>query len=514
MASFYEFNIAQTGLFAAQTGLSVTSNNIVNAGTKGYSRQVLSQQATEPFAFSPVGMMGSGVMTTSIDRVRDSFLDQKLWNQNDVLGEYKVKNEQTALIESMFGEKVDSSQFGNAFDELFNSIDDFAKMPSETDRAIMVQQAMSNFATYYNRNATTLTEYQYDLNLEIESTVKKINSLLESVVSLNGEISKLEMNDGPIANELRDQRELALDELSQLVNIETEETEKVNEYGGIEKEFSVKINGKIAIDHDFITTLELEVREEPLNEGDAAGLYDINWSSGATFYINNNNLSGELKGLVDMRDGTGTNNYGASDYQGIPYIREQLDEFVRVFSENMNDLYNTDEAGGKLNPPQYLFSFKDQAGNPQDLGNPPDYSKITATNFSISKEILENPKNFRTNYEQTGSDKPNESKNDLLMDLLAQKDNKDMFEAGAPADYMISVFTQLGISAQEAQMHQSTQSKVTQAIENQRLSVSQVSLNEEFLNLTKYNQAYQASAKLMSVIDEVYETTINKLGAW
>ncbi|OON96112.1 MAG: flagellar hook-associated protein FlgK [Candidatus Epulonipiscium fishelsonii] len=513
MSSFFEFNIAQTGLFAAQTGLSVTSNNIVNAGTKGYSRQLLNQQAATPFS-TAVGMMGSGVQTTTIERVRDSFLDKKIWNQNDTLGEYKVKNEQTALIEGMFGEKVNSSPFVKSFDELFNSISDFATMPSETDRAIAIQQAMSNFTTYYNRNSDTLKDYQNDLNGEVAVTVSQINSLLERVVSLNKAISQQEMNDGPAANDLRDQRELALDDLSKLVNIEAYETEKVTEYGTIEKEFTVKINGQTAIDHDFINKLSLEVRENPLNEGDLEGLYDINWSNGSKFYINSPGLSGELKGLIDMRDGTGTNSYGASDYQGIPYIKEQLDEFVRTFAKNMNDIYNKDSAGGQLEPPQYLFSFKDAVGNPQDLGNPPDYSKITASNFSISQEILEDPKNFRTNYEHIGSDNPNESGNDLLMDLLAQKDNKDMFEAGAPADYMISVFTQLGISSKEAQMHHATQTNVTNSIENQRLSVSQVSLNEEFLNLTKYNQAYQASAKLMSVIDEVYETTINKLGAW
>lgn len=514
MSSFYEFNIAQSGLFAAQTGLAVTSNNIVNAGTLGYSRQILSQQAADPFAFAPVGMMGSGVLTTTVDRVRDSFLDQKIWNQNDVLGEYKVKNEQTALIEAMFGEKLDSSQFGDTFNELFNAINDFSNIPSDTDRAIVVQQAMMNFSTYYNRNATTLTDYQTDLNFEVESTVDQINSLLERIVSLNTEISQREMHDGPMANELRDQRELALDSLSKLVNIEAQETVTTNKYGNKDKEFSVKINGQIAIDHEFIMKLEVEIREDPLNEGDAKGLFDINWASGAPFYLNSPTLSGELKGLIDMRDGAGTNNHGASQYQGIPYIREQLDDFVRTFAKTMNDIYNTDSTGGPLDPPQYLFSFKDDVNIPQDLGNPPDYSKINATNFSISPEIFENPQNFRTNYDHVGNDNPNEAGSDLLMDLLAQKDNKDMFEAGAPVDYMISVFTQLGISAKEAQMHHSTQTNVTKAIENQRLSVSQVSLNEEFLNLTKYNQAYQASAKLMSIIDEIYETTINKLGAW
>lgn len=117
-SAFFEYNIAMSGLFAAQRGLAVTSNNINNAATPGYSRQVLGQQASKALPGFGRGMHGTGVETTSINRVRDSYIDVKLWNQNPKLGEYKVKTEQSALIESVFGEPSEAG-FTKIFDNFF-----------------------------------------------------------------------------------------------------------------------------------------------------------------------------------------------------------------------------------------------------------------------------------------------------------------------------------------------------------------------------------------------------------
>ena len=139
------------------------------------------------------------------------------------------------------------------------------------------------------------------------------------------------------------------------------------------------------------------------------------------------------------------------------------------------------------------------------IGN--NYSALTAANFSISKEVFDGIGNLRTTY-----DKNTPSDTRFLLELLGQKDNKEMFKEGDPKDYMIAIFSELGINAKEAQMYQSTQESVTNTITNQRLAVSQVDQTEEFTLLIKYQQAYQAAAKIMNTIDGIYETTIFKLG--
>jgi flagellar hook-associated protein 1 FlgK len=139
---------------------------------------------------------------------------------------------------------------------------------------------------------------------------------------------------------------------------------------------------------------------------------------------------------------------------------------------------------------------------------------MTAGNFSISWDIFDDAANIRTNYEHypESNTNPNKNNNDLLLALSAQKDNKKMYKEGDPKDYMTSIFSELGINTQEANMYLKTQTSITNNIENQRLAVSQVDTNEEFSNLIKYQQAYQAAAKLINTIDDIYQTTIFRLG--
>ncbi len=510
MSSFAELNIGMTGLFAAQQGLAVTSNNITNASTAGYSRQVLIQQASTPLSGGSVGMIGTGVITTGVERVRNSFLDQKIWTQSPTLGEYTVKTQQNSLIEGLFNEPSEDG-FTSIITNMFNAFDSLSTNPTENANAYMVQQTMITFTDYFNYMSSSLTSYQQDLNFELKSVVDEINLLSERIQSLNEQIFTQELS-GNTANYLRDQRDLCIDALSQLANIEVSEYNVTNSLGNTFQKLSITLDGNTLVDHDYVRTLAVEVRDEPLNEGDVPGLYNVVWSDGLSFDMYSNSLSGELKGIIDMRDGAGS----SSDctYNGIPYYRERLDSFVQTLAENLNEIYNRDANGDQLDPPQYLFSYTDEFGN--IVTDNIDYSQMTALNFTISQQLLDDATNIRTNFEHDpiNGENPSPANNDLLRELFAQMSNEDMFEQGNPVSYMISVFTQLAINTSESEMYYNTQTNVISTIETQRMSVSQVDTSEEFMNLIKYNQAYQAAAKIMSTMDGIYDITINRLGNW
>lgn len=510
--AFFEFNIAVSGLFASQRGLSVTSNNITNTNTKGYSRQILEQKASMPMSGMGVGMLGTGVDTTGVKRVRESYLDLKLWSQNHTLGEYRIKTEQSAMVESVFGEPSEDG-FTKVFNDMFNAIDDLSKAPKEPERKIVMAEKMSSFTKYFNNIALSLENTRKDLNFELKSKVDEINLLGTRIQSLNKQIYEAEIY-GDDANSLRDERELCVDRLSELINVEAKEYEVTEPDGRVTKRFEVKANGQTLVNHKDIRTLDVEVR--------ADGMYDVIWTDKLKFDMGDSNLSGELKGVIDMRDGAGTGPSSSVKYNGIPHYINRLDEFARTFAKTMNETYNKDKDGNQITPPYYLFTYNPGGvtGTPEaGLGTPPDYTLITAANFSISKEIFEDSNSIRANYEHLPNVtdpslgiNPNPSNNDLLLDLLHQKDNADMFKQGDPKDYMVSIFGELGINTQEAQMYHRTQTNVTKTIKLQRLSVSEVSPNEEFTNLVRYQQAYQASAKIINTIDGIYETTIFRLG--
>lgn len=527
-SSFFELNIAMSGLFAAQQGLSVTSNNISNAATPGYSRQVLSQKASAALSGQGVGMVGTGVMTTSINRIRDSYLDRKMWGQNDKLGEYSVKTDQNALIEGVFGEPSDAG-FTKVFDDLFNAIDDLSKLPTETERKQVLRQTLISFTNYYNTISQSLQKHQGDLNFELKAKVDEINMLTSRIQSLNKQIYQAEIH-GENANSLRDDRDLIVDRLSQIINIEAKEVQVTGSDGKVHSEFVVTANGQTLVDHFNVRTLDVKVRENKSNPEDIDGLYDVVWQDGLPFNMGDSKLSGELKGIIDMRDGRGYSSFDVNgnpvdpkvNYKGIPYYLHRMDTMVRGFAKAMNDIHNQDANGNPLNPPHYLFevpTLKDAAGNDvidPVTGNPVlDYSQLTAANFKVSNAVLESANNIRTNFEEIpGVDNPNPSSNDLLFALLAQKDNKNMFVDGDPKDFMITMFSELGINSKEAQMYQKSQKNIIDTIEVQRLAVSQVDTNEEFIHLVKYNQAYQAAAKIITTMDEIYDLTISRMGSW
>ena len=569
--AFFELNIAMSGLFAAQRGLQVTSNNISNANTTGYSRQVLSQKASTPLSGIGVGMTGTGVSTTGINRVRDSYIDRKLWSQNPKLGEYNIKVTQNSIVESAFGEPSDTG-FTAVLNDLFTGMSNLSTEPSSDANKVALKEQMVSFTKYYNNITSTLEKYQQDLNFDLKNTINEVNNLTTRIQSLNEQIMNAEIY-GDEASSFRDERDNCIDRLSEIIDIEVQETEYEVEGNTISK-LTIKAAGQTLVDHLNSNTLQIEVRDTKLNAEDAKGLYDIVWSNGTRFDMTDANMSGELKGIIDMRDGCGTGE--ANSYSGIPYYIKRLDNYVGQFAKTMNEEYSktsegyiqindytvngktatllekdssgnmnfydedknligivkknaagemilTDQDGKDVGLSSdevselangystvyalFTYTTSDTSGKPIEAGELTDYTKMTSTNFSISKELLDDPASMRTLYDES-----NPSDTSFMLNLLSQKNNKDMFKEGDPKDYMVAIFSELGINAKEAEMYQSTQTSVVQNLTNQRLSVSQVDITEEFTYLIQYQQAYQAAAKVMNTIDGIYETTLFKLG--
>ena len=358
--SFFELSIGTYGLFAAQQGLSTTANNITNTNTPGYSRQVVTQRAGKALPGVGTGMVGTGVNITGIERIRNSYLDTKIWNQKPSLGEHRIKSEQLSLVEGVFGEPSDVG-FTTIFDDLFNSLDNLSKIPDEGERRVSLMQNMKSFTQYFKGASSRLEKYQRDLNFEVKNKVDEINMISRRLESLNKQIYQAEIHGGGTANGLRDERELQIDRLSELINLETQEYNVATGEGKTELRYAVKVNGQHLVDHFSSRELDVKVREKPNNPEDVEDLYDIVWKDGLAFKGNDPNLSGELKGAIDMRDG----NANASDldkgqepyaYRGIPYYIERLDGFVQQFAMKLNQVYSegVNEAGEKGS---FLFGF-------------------------------------------------------------------------------------------------------------------------------------------------------------
>lgn len=522
-SAFFEFNVATSALFTAKNGLSVTSNNIANSATKGYSRQVALQRASEPLpGVCGKGMVGTGSEVYGVGQIRDFYLDKKYWEQNATLGEYDMKNDQLELIETVFSE-LSSMGVNSTVNSFFNSVSSLTFSSGDTTYRTNVVNLASIFVDNINSYAVSLQNQQRDLNDEVNALVKKINSIGDQVVALNKQIFSYEL-DGSHANDLRDQRALLLDELSKYVNTEVKIVD--TEYG---EKLSVLINGQSLVNHFDNSKLECVAREpdEKLDDNDAEGLYDIKWSSGNNF--STKGLSGELKGLLDIRDGNvitadnpgETLKDGVQNYKGIPYYVDRLNILVRTISRVFNEgktldgedikgidghINGYDADGNKGN---LFFTYRDAETGKTVEDTELDYSKIDAFNFSLSDLLTADTSKLAAS---TSPETGEKSNNEIILQFTSIRNNGSIFKEGNVFDFINGTSSDLAIDRKQAENFDDFYTEMTESTNNQRISVSGVSLNEELTNMIKFQQLYVASAKLMQSISKIYDTTINGLG--
>lgn len=372
-SQFFGLSIASSGIRAANAALNTTANNIANTHTDGYSRQQVTQEAADALRlFTTYGCAGAGVDTVAIERVRDEFYDMRFRNNNSTLGEYDIKKYYADTIQQYLDDDGDTG-FATIFDTFMSSLQSVTTSASVRDAKAAFIASAQKLAEYFNTTAGNLQALQKDVNEEIKLRVERINSLTSEIATMNKQINVVEMT-GTRANQLRDKRDLLLDELSEIVDIKTEEYPVTDPYdperetGGTR--FIVRIAGNQPIvDGGDYHKLECRSRadNEKVNQTDADGLYDIYWDNGNDFNLNNASMGGALKGLVALRDG---NNNKA--FQGIVQTvrKGQLGTEVTIkasrdFLSNMNKCTLSD-TGGSIVIGNTLYYYQDWEYNEND----------------------------------------------------------------------------------------------------------------------------------------------------
>lgn len=527
--SFFEYNVAASGLTVARAGLEVTANNIANAETPGYSKQYTEQRTTRPLSYSNgKGMIGTGAEVYGVGQMRNIYLDKKYWSEKSVLGEYQMKSEQLALTEGIFNELSDTG-IKSSFDNFFQKLQDLTTTAGDTTYRTNVIQIGETLTKLVNNTYESLKKQQSDLNSEVKSEITIINSIGQQIRSLNETIKKYEFT-GSKANDLRDERALLIDKLSAYVNVEVQETETNADYeAGLypapedraksSKNFVVFINGCEFVKNDSVNPLKVVERTTLANDTDVPGLYDVYFEkTNQKFDLTSPSLKGELKGLIDVRDGNNGDNNLTTNYKGVPYYMNKLNEMIRVFAKAINEGKDKDgkaipdvtghvDGYDKYEESGNLFFTYDKTISKNPTGGL-DYSKITCENFQINSDLIKDP-NLLAASKQINSD---ESDNNVILSFLKVSSYGSLFKEGKLEDFVVGLSGNLGINKKQADNFKNNYTDVTTSIDNQRKAVSGVDLNEETINMIKYNQLYQASAKLMNIIDGIYDTCINRLG--
>lgn len=319
-STFFGLNIGYTGLISASASLNTTGHNIANVETEGYSRQQTVQQAAKAIRTNQTyGMAGAGVDTISIDQMRNAYYDLKFWDNNANLGMYSIKQQYSTEIELYFTDKDNVQGFNVIFSDMFDSLDEVYKSSGDDTVKSEYLSRCQTLTEYFNSMYSNLQELQADANDEIQNKVNEINAIASEIATLNKQINTIEVS-GTKANELRDKRSLLVDRLSLIVDVEVQEipiyTTEGKQSDGSDPEESgiyryiVNVGGgqNLVNSYDYSTIL-CKARDYKANQSDADGLYDLYWSSdginsnGIEFNLYGGNLGGELKGLIEVRDG-------------------------------------------------------------------------------------------------------------------------------------------------------------------------------------------------------------------
>jgi flagellar hook-associated protein 1 len=559
--------IATKALLAQQLGVEVTGHNIANVNTTGYSRQKVNL-VTGVAVPSSWGALGTGVEVQGIERAFDPFVTARLNAKNSLLSEYQTRSAALEQVAAYFNE-TQSGGLNDLFSQFFASLNDLADNPSGGgERQALLQKAVS-LCDAFNSRADQLVQERMSLLQEIGPTIEEINDHAARIAELTREIVETEAN-GQAANDLRDQQQLELSKLSQLIGVST--------YTAGDGTLSVSLpNGLPLVQGVLSWDLTYQV-----NPSDTV---DLIWQGpgGTTETIPTSILTGgSLTALLQMRD------------EVIPKYQQELDQLAHDFILAMNQqhsqgvgltLFAETKGTYEVNDPLAPVSaaglpFGDQIvagslnisidrnGEPLDFGtiaidpslslndivvsinthpvlggyltasiedntlkivvnSPSDtfgfagddsnilvalgintfFTGSKAYTLDVNAWVLENPNLVAAGQiDANGDHAVGDNRNALA---LAALEETPVGPGGLTfADAYQRLVMSLGLEAQESRGQETFYQGLTDQLTAMRDAVSGVSLDEEMTNLVKFQRAYQAAARLVTVADELYQTLL------
>lgn len=266
---FSTFNIAKRGMNVQQKSIDVTSHNIANSNTVGYSRQRAKIETSRPFGGTSMGssvqagQLGTGAQIQAIERVRDNFLDYQVRGESAVLGKYDIRNNFLYEVESVFNEPSETG-ISTLMGKFFDSFQELSKQPNSSNARTVVAQQTAALTDALNATYTKLESLQVNAQDMLKSSVTEVNSILEQLDRVNQEIISVTVS-GNTPNDLMDKRDLLLDQLSYKFGIQVDKREfngidlKPTETGSMKAPLLVNSspNGDVAR-FSYVTDVELD----------------------------------------------------------------------------------------------------------------------------------------------------------------------------------------------------------------------------------------------------------------
>ncbi|MCB1183269.1 flagellar hook-associated protein FlgK [bacterium] len=443
-----------SALFAAQAGLATTGHNISNANTPGYSRQEVLFAARKP-SILPYGAIGRGVEIEGIRRIQDDFLLNNLRIQQSRLESYSQTDTALYEIEAILG-SVDNDHLGNALTNFFNAWNSLSQPPINPNLKQNVVATGISLVNDFHAINDSLEDLEGQIEVSIQAEIENLNRMLREVANMNEQIMGAETNGEP-ANDLRDQRDLLITEISKIAEVSILEREDGSK--------DVILAGRTMVTRDRVSEFTSTYRQGE------NGNYEMVIVTEGT--LRDVNLSpGRLQGLLESRD------------VQVRGVREKLDAVAAKMIQEVNSLHTQ---GRTLSSSGLVFFTGDSMHTIEVNTAIALDSTLVATgrtdeigDNTIALEIA-NLANVSADGsgEQTVSDRYRS----VLIDVASNR---------ASYEFLVE-----------------NQTNVVASLETKLASVAGVSLDEEGANMVKYQNAYNAAAKVISTVQEMYDALMS-----
>ncbi|RHW39938.1 flagellar hook-associated protein FlgK [Lysinibacillus yapensis] len=518
-STFMGLEASKRGLFTQQSALYTTGHNISNANTEGYSRQRVNMQPTLPYPGvglnndTNAGYIGTGVEAGSVQRIRDSFIDKQYRQEATKLGYWEARSQSITEMEDILTEPSDYG-LAQSLNDFYNSLQDLNVNPEDGGaRAVVVQRGIA-VADSFHYMHNSIQQIKENAASEIGILLRDANSILEQIAGINAQIQAVEPN-GYLPNDLYDARDNLIDKLSTYFPVETTKVQSggnalANAEGSLT--VSLKLNGVQSItlvEGKNFAKLSNRGTNTETPTGMVTGLGGVD-SSGDSINadINIFNSLGKFKSLVDSYGYKSNVTTPASEKGLFPDMLKKLDTLAKEFADAFNSIHKkgTDLKG--VTGKEFFVS--------NDTSSP-----ITGGNIYVSQTILNDASLIAASdsLETTPipTPEPGNGKNALALANIKFKNLNDQNGGGnlggvSVQTYFEGLIGQLGVDGQQAERLKYNSETLKQAVTEKRASVSSVSLDEEMTNMITFQQAYNANARMISVIDETLDKIINGMG--
>lgn len=472
--------VGRSALRAQQIGLNTVGNNIANVNTPGYARKnaILAGDRIVN------GGVGGGVRVAALTRQRDQFLDSQFRFEGGALGRLEIKNRLMGTIESIFTElagggssetsaifnQASGSALSGGLNRFFNAFQDLANDPGSTAARAQVREEARFITEQFHRQHDQLSDLRAEIDLAVKDTVRDVNRITSDIATLNERILTLKANPTDVAGNLDDERDRLIDELSSLIDVRVRE----------EVDGTITVNGAAGEGVLLVdAALAVPLGTRPVVRGDAS-VSDVTLAdTGANLAI----TTGKLQGLLDVRD------------DKILSFKNSMDQLAIHFVEQINTVHS---AGFGLDGSSGTFFFEPTLANARQI------RLSTQVEADLDKIATSGPQANNPNISAGVGD-------GSVAQAIADLQHARTMGGGTQTieEHYSQFIGQVGAEAREVIVDLESQSLVMEQVSNRRENVRGVSINEEASELILFQRAYQAAARIISTVDEMFQSVLN-----